>query len=380
MSGAIILGGDCGALATARSLGRRGIPVIFLPGANPLAGYSRHVRRTIAWPGPESQDAAGWLVSLADREGLHGWTLLPAADPDVRLVSRNHALLGKTFKLGVAPWDIVQWAADKSMSYRQAERIGIDYPRTFDGSLDDLRKSGCRFPLILKPARKSGKNKLTDAKAWQVNSLAELENIHEEAVRLAGEGGLIVQELVPGDGSMQFSYAGVWSDGEPVISMVAQRTRQHPANFGTGCFVETIEEPEIEKLSERFLASIGYHGMVEMEFKKDENSGAYKLLDVNPRIWTWTALGEPAGVDFPHALWTLAQGAVPERAKAKPGASWMYVSRDLPEALREIRQGSLGFSQYLRSFVRASSLAVFDLGDPVPSLVDLPTSFMRRKA
>ena len=380
MSGAIILGGDCGALATARSLGRRGIPVIFLPGANALAGYSRHVHRTINWPGPESQDAAQWLISLADRQGLEGWTLLPAADADVSLVSRNHALLGQTFKLGVAPWDIVQWAADKSMSYRQAERIGIDYPRTFEGSLEDLRKSGCRFPLVLKPARKSGKNRLTAAKAWQVNSLAELERIHGEAVLLAGEGGLIVQELVPGDGSMQFSYAGVWSHGQPVISMVAQRTRQHPANFGTGCFVESIEEPEIEKLSERFLASIGYHGVVEMEFKKDENSDAYKLLDVNPRIWTWTALGKPAGVDFPHALWTLAQGAVPERVKAKPGASWMYVSRDLPEALREIRGGRLGLGNYLRMIARAPALAVFDIADPLPSLVDLPTSLMRRKA
>jgi predicted ATP-grasp superfamily ATP-dependent carboligase len=197
---------------------------------------------------------------------------------------------------------------------------------------------------------------------------------------LAGEGGLIVQELVPGDGAAQFSYAGVWQDGQPVISMVARRTRQHPANFGTGCFVETIDNPEIERLSEQFLGSIGFSGMVEMEFKRDERNGSYKLLDVNPRIWTWTALGQPAGVDFPFALWTLAQGSPPNRQKARPGAAWMYFSRDLPEAFREIRDGRLSIGEYLRALSRHPALAVFSLEDPLPSILDLPASFMRRKA
>jgi len=98
MSGAIILGGDCGALATARSLGRRGIPVIFLSGSNKLASFSKHVRRTIEWPGPESANAVDWLLELSAREGFDGWTLLPAADADVRLVSQNHERLSSVFK------------------------------------------------------------------------------------------------------------------------------------------------------------------------------------------------------------------------------------------------------------------------------------------
>jgi len=117
-----------------------------------------------------------------------------------------------------------------------------------------------------------------------------------------------------------------------------------------------------------------------MEFKQDERSGAFKLLDVNPRIWTWTALGGAAGIDFPFALWTLAQGQSPERQKAKPGAAWMYVSRDLREAMREVLSGKLALKDYLGSLLRHPTLAVFTLEDPLPSLMDLPTSFMRRKA
>ena len=40
-AGGLLLGGDAGAPRIARSLGRAGIPVIFLPGANPIAKYSR---------------------------------------------------------------------------------------------------------------------------------------------------------------------------------------------------------------------------------------------------------------------------------------------------------------------------------------------------
>jgi D-aspartate ligase len=322
-------------------------------------------------------DAADWLLDLARTRRLDRWTLMPAADADVRLVSQNHERLATTFKLGVAPWDTVKWAADKSLSYQLAERIGVDFPCTFEPSLEVLRKAGAQFPLILKPARKTGKNALTDAKAWRVDTMAELEASFAEAVMLAGEGGLIIQEMVPGDGARQFSYAGIYFDGEPICSMVARRTRQHPHNFGTGCFVETIENEEIERLAEKFLRAIGFAGLVEMEFKQDERTGAYKLLDVNPRIWTWTALGGAAGIDFPHALWMLAQGNPPARQRARPGASWMYLSRDLPQALRQVWNGKLALNDYMRSLARHPTFAVFALEDPLPGLIDLPASTMR---
>ena len=39
------MGGDCGAVGVVRSLGRAGIPTVFLQGKNPLAGYSRYTAR-----------------------------------------------------------------------------------------------------------------------------------------------------------------------------------------------------------------------------------------------------------------------------------------------------------------------------------------------
>ena len=81
---------------------------------------------------------------------------------------------------------------------------------------------------------------------------------------------------------------------------MAQRWRQHPPEFGrASTFVETIDLPLLENLSERFLKAINYYGLVELEYKLDPRDGQYKLLDVNARTWGYHSLGQRAGVGFP---------------------------------------------------------------------------------
>src|SRR5689334_23448558 len=60
--------------------------------------------------------------------------------------------------------------------------------------------------------------------------------------------------------------------------------------------------------SRRLLSAIGYTGLVEVEYKFDVRDRRYKLLDINPRLWTWSALGSRAGVDFPYLLWQIMTG------------------------------------------------------------------------
>jgi len=110
----------------------------------------------------------------------------------------------------------------------------------------------------------------------------------------------MVQEIIPGDGQHQFSYCAFFRDGQAHSSLVARRNRQHPHEFGRAAtYVESIELPAIEELSERFLKAIDYYGLVEMEFKQDPRDGQYKLLDVNARAWGFHSIGLPAGSIFP---------------------------------------------------------------------------------
>jgi D-aspartate ligase len=152
-----------------------------------------------------------------------------------------------------------------------------------------------------------------------------------------------------------------------VVSLTARRTRQHRIDFGrSSTFVETIEQKEVAALACRFLRSLGYAGVAEVEFKYDGREQCFKLLDVNGRFWTRNALGAFAGADFPYLLWRQALGQTVEPGRARPGRTSMYGSCDVIAALQEIAGRSLSLRDYLCSLRQRMAFASFALDDPLP--------------
>jgi predicted ATP-grasp superfamily ATP-dependent carboligase len=372
--GALILDGAHGSLAVARSLGRQGIPVWFVASEQLIPRFSRYVARTLFWPGAEQPGAFDALMEIGRRHHLDGWVLFPGGDAEARLVSHHHDELSSFFRVVTPPWDVMRWAADKRLTNEHAESLGIDFPWShYPKGRQDLEQLQCRFPLILKPTVRKGRNALIQAKAWRVNDRASLLARYDQAVRLVGEQAIVLQELIPGSGATQFSYAALMDQGEPVASLVARRSRQYPIDFGyTSTLVQTIENKEVEEAACRFLSSLRYSGLVEIEFKYDARDNRYKILDVNARTWTWIGLGAIAGVDFPHLQWRLALGEKLPRLRGNPGAAWMHSSRDFVAAFQEMWMGTIAPDAYRKSLRGPLVFAAFAVDDPVPGLVDLP--------
>ena len=377
--GALILGGAHGSLAVARSLGRRGIPVWFVTDDHPITGFSRYVKRTLAWDGPAHPSALQFLLSLAANQGLSGWVLIAGGDAELRFMSQHHAALSSLYRITVPSWETARWAHDKRLTCARAAALGIDHPLCYHPrGRDDLARLDCRFPVILKPATRERMNAFTRAKAWRCDDLATLRSRYAQASDLVGEDAIVVQELIPGAGAAQLSYAGVWDRGFPIASMVARRTRQYPADFGySSTFVETIEQNEVEDLACRFLRSLNHSGLAEVEFKFDVRDGRYKLLDVNARVWTWNALGAIAGVDFAHVLWRLAMGEAVTPIRGHANAAWMHDWLDVWAACREMLAGNLSPLSYLRCWGANITFAGFAGDDPLPGVVDLPIGLAR---
>jgi predicted ATP-grasp superfamily ATP-dependent carboligase len=375
---ALILGGAHGSLAIARSLAPRGIPVDLLSDHR-LAGFSRYVRRRFAWRGLGWGDPLRHLVALAMRENLVGAVLFAGGDAEVRFIAQNHAALAVIFRLTTPPWDVVRWMFDKHLMYRHAAATGIDAPTRYEPrDRREVAELACRFPLVLKPTVRTQENAFTLAKAWRADDRATLLARYDDAVALVGADGIVLQELVPGSGEAQFSYAAVCDRGTPVASLVARRRRQYPIDFGyTSTYVETAACAEVEQAARRFLASLAYTGIAEVEFKYDRRDGRYKILDVNARIWTWAGLGAAAGVDFPYVLWRLARGEAIVPAAACRDAAWMHTSRDAVAATQEMLRGRLTPAAYVRSLRRPLVFAAFALDDPVPGLLELPLALWR---
>jgi D-aspartate ligase len=374
VGGALIVGGAHGSLAVARSLGRRGIPVWFVTHDHPIARYSRYVLRSFNWPGPSHEDAARWLIEFARKHKLDRWVLFAGGDEEVRMIARRHEMLGEIYRLTTPPWDIARIACDKRLTYEHAEAIGLDYPWScYPRTRDDVAALDCRFPLILKPRVHVERNAFTAAKAWRADDRAALLARYDEAAALVGHDAIAIQELIPGGGDTQFSYAGVWSDGMPVASLIARRTRQYPIDFGaSSTFVETVEHAAIEEAAGRFLVSLHFSGLVEVEFKFDGRDRRYKLLDVNPRPWTWIAIGSAAGVDFAWIQWRLARGELVPPSRARAGVQWAHALRDVVSATQLALGGKLSPRDYWASKPSPSTVfAAFAADDPLPGILDL---------
>ena len=374
-TGALVIGGILNGLSIARSLGRRGVPVwVTTPPNIKLASCSRYTLRTLHWPEEDCEAQVAYLLELAERYQLDQWVLFPTSDESAALLSRFHAELSRRFRVSTPNWNVLRWAYDKRLTYRLAAEERVDYPSTIlPGTEADLEGVSFPFPAVLKPATHASINRFTTEKAWPAANREELLARYREARDLIPPDLILVQERIPGGGEAQFSYAALCCDGQPIASLTARRTRQYPIDFGySSSFVETLDVPEIVAPSRRLLAAIRYTGLVEVEYKRDARDGRYKLLDINPRLWTWSPLGGRAGVDFPYLLWQMMVGRpVPEQT-GRTGVRWIRMCTDVPAAIHEMLRGRMSLGTYLRSLRGPVKFALMDADDPLPGLLDLP--------
>lgn len=377
--GAIILAGSHGAIALARVLERQKLDVWFITNFTPLPRFSRAVAQSRDWPGAENPGAIEALEEIVRREKLEGYLLIPAADADVKFAAQQHERLSRHLTVLLPGWPSLQWAVDKALTYQRAAELGLAVPEVYPiRTPEDAARMPMRFPVALKPAMRIALNRFTRDKVWRADDRESFVRLYAEAASLVGPECVVVQELVPGDGDCQLSYASLWWQGRPVTSFVAQRTRQYPIDFSyTSTFVETIDSDDVRQAAETFLASIGHHGLCEIEFKRDPRNGVLKILDVNPRPWSWFGLADAAGIDFGAAIVALAGGQAPPAMKARKGVGWMFSLRDQVAAFQLALAGRLNFASWLASLTRTRTFASFSFSDPLPGIVEIPLTAWR---
>jgi D-aspartate ligase len=374
-TGAIVLGAPPIGLAIARSLGRSGVPVCVLrEGTHMVAATSRFTLFSHPWPTADDAQRLDYLVDFAAKRHLRGWTLFPTDDETAAFLGRRQEELSELFLVASPPWSVLRWAYDKRLTYELASDLGVAYPKThYPRNRDEVAALDCAFPVILKPAAKPEMNRFTQAKAWRADDMASLLAGYDEASELVPHELVMIQELIPGGGECQFSYAALCEEGTPLAVLVARRTRQYPTDFGrASSFVETIDEPDIEEPARRLLKALRLTGIVEVEFKRDPRDGSLKLLDINARAWAWQSLGARAGVDFPYLLWRVMHGERIAPLRARAAVRWIRPATDIRAAASEIAGGRLSIAGYMRSLQWPLAFAVFAWDDPLPAIIEPP--------
>jgi predicted ATP-grasp superfamily ATP-dependent carboligase len=264
--------------------------------------------------------------------------------------------------------------ADKRRLHSVCRTVGVGTPDAWfperPADVADYAANGT-FPVVVKRVDAAGMGTSTLPSVTVVRTPAALRDL----LRRRGEGAfgdVMLQEYVPGDASSVWMFEGYFDDSSAcVVGFTGRKLRQHPPHTGMTSLGVSVENPEVEAAATRLVAAIGYRGPVDMGFRYDVRSGAFRLLDVNPRVGaTFRLFVDTRGLDVVRAMYLDLTGQrVPARAGIEPGRRWMVEHMDVLTALALVREGTLSTSEWVRSLRRVRETAWLSARDPLPAVL-----------
>jgi predicted ATP-grasp superfamily ATP-dependent carboligase len=384
MPAAIVFNCHITGLAVARSLGRRGVPVIGLD--RDENGYGLHSRYTTVagrcpYPLDDERAFIDFLLEIGAALNQKA-VLFPCLDEWVFAVARHASELGEYFILPFSNIETVERILDKNLLYRKCEERGIPIPRTYyiGEQAPEQISSEISYPCIVKPALQREFTNEFGQKVLRANNREEFLAL----CKRAGHHPLLAQEIV-GAGVDSFyslcSYIG--RDGQAKGAFVGRKLEQYPPDFGTACLVDSRYVDEIVERGVDILKEFSYHGISEVEFIYDDRSGEYKLLDINTRVWKWIGLPISAGIDLPWLAYADAAFGDVEAPRQRDGLRWVYLKDYI--ALRRqtpgVQETTLTRQNWLDLMAGAENSqivdAVFSNDDPEPFVQMIESLFAK---
>ncbi|MEU8519576.1 ATP-grasp domain-containing protein [Streptomyces sp. NBC_01216] len=296
-----------GTLGAARSLGRAGIPVhALIESLDSPVSRSRHVRRVHLRPADPSPGAlVGRLLTLS--EELPTPTLLvPLDDVSALTLARHRTELTGRYLLPRQSAEGLHRVADKAALAETCRALSLPHPRTeVPGSADEAASAAWSLglPVVAKWSRPWLLPPGTGLRSTAIlHSLAEVRELFARTPRAGSR--LLLQELLPaGHGLDWFFHGYVDSAGRCRIGATGRKERSWPDGAGLTATGRWSRNPEVERAAREILAVLGYRGVCDLDFRLDRSTGAYHLLDFNPRPGAQFRLfTDTSGLDVVRAL------------------------------------------------------------------------------
>lgn len=363
----LVLGLHHGALGIARSLGRWGVPVY---GATEdpsiAAARSRYFRHVFRWSTRDRRAAVDQLVELGRR--LDRPLLLPTSDVTTLLVEDNAEEIGETFEFLPQRAGLARALSSKQGMHELCLAHGVPTPRTiFPQNVEDAASQldGFAFPVVLK---------LVDSSRPRAHDgpRTVLAATRDQALTAVShfEGNALVQEYIPGGSESVWMFNGYFDgSGNCIFGLTGRKLRQHPVSGGVTSLGQCVPNEVVDRATREFMSAVGYRGILDCGYRYDARDGAYKLLDVNPRIGsTFRLFVDSAGLDVARVWYLDTSGQPVEPGDAVDGRTWLVEDIDLLASSRHMRDGVIGPRAWLRSLRRVDETAWLAIDDLRPAL------------
>jgi D-aspartate ligase len=365
-------------LGIARSLGERGVPVIGLTAHRDAPGnLSRYLKAhrcadSVAHP----ELLIDQMITLGRQIGRRS-VVFPTRDADLVFLDRYRKQLEPLFHLVIPSREALELCLDKWQTVRAASKAGVESPGTWivhgDVDLERLRAE-ITYPCVLKPQSAHHWRGATNwqlVRARKAISVGSFEELRAEYASVArAHASALIQECIPGgDDALIVAACYVDRQSQMRAGFNIQKLVQAPAGFGTGCIVQTTQEPELLQRSSSLLQAMRFSGIAEVEYKRDPRDGRYKLIEVNPRPWDQHRLGAACGVDLMYVAYCDHAGLpTPHVAQRTELYKWIAEDTFLLAALRLLWRREPGLADLFRQARGRRVYGIWSTRDPLPFL------------
>ena len=364
----------CG-LDIVRDLGRHGVPVLALDPDPAAIGLRSRYAAGIVCPDPLADEEAflTYLETLGAPLPQRA-VVFPSHDEFIWPLSRHAARLEPWFIVPFSGWDVMSKVHDKRAQMEAAGRAGVDTPKTvFVSSGAELEAAAgeIRFPAVLKPVESLAFKLRFHRHILDVESPAELQRIYDKVDDL---GVLMLQERIPG-GEDELWTVGSYLDAEsrPLAVFTGHKLRQYPHAGGSCLAGVSAWDEGLAEAALRLLQELRFHGVSQVEFKRDPRDGRFCLMEVNARHWKWHGLAARCGVNLSYAAYRDAIGDPYIAPRQQDGVKWIVANKDVPLALLEIAKRQRSAGEYVRTLRGTRRDGLHALARPVPGLLNAGT-------
>ncbi|HSS59969.1 MAG TPA: hypothetical protein VLK30_00765 [Candidatus Limnocylindrales bacterium] len=316
---------------------------------------------------PVGSDAAilEQLEAAARRLGP-GAILIAGSDEWAVFVATHADPLGRLFKFPHQDIELVEGLASKQGLYELARKFGLPTPRIArpaDVHEAAVMADDLTYPVMLKPV-------LSRPGRQFVSIASNRESLLQQLQELDDPGNVLCQEYIPGTDADVWIFNGYFdAQSRCLAAFTGRKLRQHPARMGLCALGEYVHNPEVIELTEAFLAKVGYTGIVDIGYRWDKRDGAYKVLDINPRLGgAFRLFVDANGLDVARACYLDLTGRPVPAVVPNDGRRWVLEAADLIALKHYRRDDGLRWRDWLRSFRGVQEGATFSLTDPLPFL------------
>lgn len=262
----------------------------------------------------------------------------------------------------------------KYTQVQKAIELGIPCPLTREIHSKEQLEAASRElnpPFVVKPIVRNAKKE-----RFRIKVLENRKLLRDFISPLINEGEeYIVSEMIPGDDSNLYTYGSYAYKGKVIREFYGRKLTQIPSNFGCVGTAEAVEKKiEIEQQSKELIKAINFTGISQIEYKYDNRTKEYKLIEINPRSWMWVYLSTKCGINLPLSQYYFETGKkdlldnIGDRYKRHK--FFVYGNSIFYNIFKEGRFRSTGI--LLKSLFSGKTVfAIFSLRDPQPTFKNL---------